>query len=92
MATSNNEVKINQEAQGAVDAAESKVNSFKNFLNGTKKALGGGDVPDDSKVTKAKAFVKIMPQGKEEKSGGLASYLADAVSYTHLTLPTNREV
>ena len=29
MATSNNEVKINQEAQGAVDAAESKINSFK---------------------------------------------------------------
>ena len=28
MATSNNEVKINQEAQGAVDAAESKVNSL----------------------------------------------------------------
>ena len=86
MATSNNEVKINQEAQGAVDAAESKVNSFKNFLNGTKKALGGGDIPDDSKVTKAKAFVKTMPQGKEEK-GGLASYLADASVGLILGLP-----
>tara|TARA_Y200000002_G_scaffold289401_1_gene243539 strand:- start:1629 stop:3698 length:2070 start_codon:yes stop_codon:yes gene_type:complete len=87
MATSNTEVKINQEAQGAVDAAESKVNSFKNFLNGTKKALGGGDVPDDSKVTKAKVFVKTMPQGKEEKSGGLASYLADASVGLILGLP-----
>ena len=86
MATSNNEVKINQEAQGAVDAAESKVNSFKNFLNGTKKVLGGGDIPDDSKVTKAKAFVKTMPQGKEEK-GGLASYLADASVGLILGLP-----
>ena len=86
MATSNNEVKINQEAQGAVDAAESKVNSFKNFLGGAKKVLGGGDIPDDSKVTKAKAFVKTMPQGKEEK-GGLASYLADASVGLILGLP-----
>tara|TARA_B100001093_G_scaffold515034_1_gene590430 strand:+ start:2640 stop:4736 length:2097 start_codon:yes stop_codon:yes gene_type:complete len=86
MATSNTEVKINQEAQGAVDAAESKVNSFKNFLGGAKKALGGGDIPDDSKVTKAKVFVKTMPQGKEEK-GGLASYLADASVGLILGLP-----
>ena len=62
MATSNNEVKINQEAQGAVDAAESKVNSFKNFLNGTKKVLGGGDIPDDSKVTNCLLYTSPSPR------------------------------
>ena len=78
--TSNTEVKINQEAQGAVDAAESKINAFSRFMGRTKKVLKDGDIPDDSKVTKADAFVTDMPQGKEETgSKGIA-----AVSYTHL--------
>ena len=33
--TSNTEVKINQEAQGAVDAAESKINAFSRFMGRT---------------------------------------------------------
>ena len=87
MATSNSEVKVQKDAQGAVDAAESKINSFKNFLGKAAKGLGGGKIPDEAKVTKAKVFVKNMPQGKEEKGGGLASYLADASVGLILGLP-----
>ena len=87
MATSNSEVKVQKDAQGAVDAAESKINSFKNFLGKAAKGLGGGKIPDEAKVTKAKVFVKDMPQGKEEKGGGLASYLADASVGLILGLP-----
>ena len=58
MATSNSEVKVQKDAQGAVDAAESKINSFKNFLGKAAKGLGGGKIPDEAKVTKAKVFVK----------------------------------
>ena len=86
MATSNSEVKVQKDAQAAVDTAESKINSFKNFLGKAAKGLGGGNIPDEAKVTKAKVFVKDMPQGKEEK-GGLASYLADASVGLILGLP-----
>ena len=86
--TSNTEVKINQEAQGAVDAAESKINAFSRFMGRTKKVLKDGDIPDDSKVTKADAFVTDMPQGKEETgSKGIAGFLADGVTGVILGLP-----
>ena len=86
--TSNTEVKINQEAQGAVDAAESKINAFSRFMVRTKKVLKDGDIPDDSKVTKADAFVTDMPQGKEETgSKGIAGFLADGVTGVILGLP-----
>ena len=86
--TSNTEVKINQEAQGAVDAAESKINAFSRFMGRTKKVIKDGDIPDDSKVTKADAFVTDMPQGKEETgSKGIAGFLADGVTGVILGLP-----
>ena len=86
--TSNTEVKITQEAQGAVDAAESKINAFSRFMGRTKKVLKDGDIPDDSKVTKADAFVTDMPQGKEETgSKGIAGFLADGVTGVILGLP-----
>ena len=33
-----------------------------------------------------------MPSGKDSSAGALPPGRADTVSYTHLTLPTNREV
>lgn len=70
MGKSVSEIKVNKEAQGAVDQAESKIKKAKNFFGGIKSKLEKERTPDDGKIAKAEKFVGEMEQGNDSGSGG----------------------
>ena len=70
MGKSVSETKVNKEAQGAVDQAESKINKAKNFFGSIKSKLEKERTPDDGKIAKAEKFVGEMEQGNDTGSGG----------------------
>ena len=70
MGKSVSEIKVNKEAQGAVDQAESKIKKAKNFFGGIKSKLDKERTPDDGKIAKAEKFVGEMEQGNDSGSGG----------------------
>ena len=70
MGKSVSEVKVNKEAQGAVDQAESKIKKAKNFFGGIKSKLEKERTPDDGVIGKAEKFVGEMEQGNDSGSGG----------------------
>ena len=70
MGKSVSEIKVNKEAQGAVDQAESKIKKAKNFFGGIKSKLEKERTPDDGVIGKAEKFVGEMEQGNDSGSGG----------------------
>ena len=70
MGKSVSEIKVNKEAQGAVDQAESKIKKAKNFFGGVKSKLEKERTPDDGVIGKAEKFVGEMEQGNDSGSGG----------------------
>jgi len=70
MGKSVSETKVNKEAQGAVDQAESKIKKAKNFFGGIKSKLEKERTPDDGVIGKAEKFVGEMEQGNDSGSGG----------------------
>ena len=62
----------------------------------TDEPITSEDAVDNNKLFSRKGYLKQFEPPKVEKklNGGqsLAKHVKEAVSYTHLTLPTNREV
>ena len=66
--------------------------SKKNFTGGLNSLLGDNDKPKRGRPkTSTKEITKSSQEGTKEKETR-ATFIVNAVSYTHLTLPTNREV
>ena len=70
MGKSVSELKVNKEAQGAVDQAESKIKKAKRFLNSSVSKFSKDRVPDDGVIAKAEKFVGEMKVGNDKGGGG----------------------
>ena len=70
MGKSVSELKVNKEAQGAVDQAESKIKKAKRFLNSSVSKFSKDRVPDDGVIAKAEKFVGEMQVGNDKGGGG----------------------
>ena len=62
------------------------------FVDNTTIAAAGADCMEGERGLASQLSQEHDQMGQEGAQRGLASQLPEAVSYTHLTLPTNREV
>ena len=99
----NRQTEIQQESKKSEKVFEEKVSIYKGILSHTREMLKDGKLSREEIVALSFSAIELQMVGADETISAFNSvfdaantiYQSDdneAVSYTHLTLPTNREV